>query len=200
MSWYKFPYPFEESSFDEIYVDNVIEHLDNVVKVMEEINRISKPGGLIVIKVPYFRSKYAFIDPTHKHFFTMDSFTYFNPTHIHHSLYPYSQCLFNTTKIVFNEDFPNTGLNGFLKNLFLRFSNKYPHFYEYHLSNFFPLDELTFYLETKKEDWLHVRKDSLGDDHMKFVQIGMLSVDANGSVAPCCLAYGDMLTIGNMTR
>jgi radical SAM protein with 4Fe4S-binding SPASM domain len=27
---------------------------------------------------------------------------------------------------------------------------------------------------------------------------GMLSVDANGSVAPCCLAYGDMLTLGNI--
>jgi len=29
---------------------------------------------------------------------------------------------------------------------------------------------------------------------------GMLSVDANGSVAPCCLAYGDMLTLGNIKQ
>jgi len=28
----------------------------------------------------------------------------------------------------------------------------------------------------------------------------MLSVDANGSVAPCCLAYGDMLTLGNIKQ
>ena len=146
----KFPYPFEESTFDEIYVDNVIEHLDNVVKVMEEIHRISKPDGIIVIKVPYFRSRHAFSDPTHKHFFTVDAFTVFNHTHIHHSLYPYSQCLFNTIKIVFHENFHNTGFKGFLKRLFLHFSNKYPLFYEHHLSHFFPLDELTFYLKTIK--------------------------------------------------
>jgi len=29
---------------------------------------------------------------------------------------------------------------------------------------------------------------------------GMLSVDANGSVAPCCLAYGDMLSLGNIKQ
>jgi len=29
---------------------------------------------------------------------------------------------------------------------------------------------------------------------------GMLSVDANGAVAPCCLAYGDMLTLGTIKQ
>ncbi|WML66570.1 MAG: hypothetical protein METHP_00005 [Methanoregula sp. SKADARSKE-2] len=82
-----FPYPFEDSSFNEIYADNVIEHLDNVIKVMDEIYRISRPGGIIIIKVPYFRSRYAFIDPTHKHYFTVESFTYFDPAHIHHTFY-----------------------------------------------------------------------------------------------------------------
>jgi len=147
-----FPYPFEESTFDEIYVDNVIEHLDNVIKVMEGLHRISKPDGIIVIKVPYFRSRYACIDPTHSHFFTVDSFTYFDPTHIAHSLCPYSPCHFQTTKIVFNENFHYAGPTGFLKNLLIRFANKYSLYYEYHLSHFFPLDELTFYLRTIKEE------------------------------------------------
>jgi radical SAM protein with 4Fe4S-binding SPASM domain len=31
-------------------------------------------------------------------------------------------------------------------------------------------------------------------------ETGMLSVDANGSVTPCCLAYGDMLTLGNIKK
>jgi SAM-dependent methyltransferase len=147
-----FPYPFTNSTFDEIHADNVLEHLDDIIKVMEEINRISKPNGLIIIKVPYFRSKYAFIDPTHQHFFAVDSFTYFNPVHIHHSLYPYSPCLFNTTKIVFNENFPASGFKGFLKSIFLHFSNKYPLFYEQYLSHLFPLDELTFYFRTIKNE------------------------------------------------
>ena len=72
-----FPYPFAESAFDEIYVTHCIEHLDNVVKVMEEIHRIAKPGARIVIDAPYFSGQDAFSDPTHKHFFTSRSFDYF---------------------------------------------------------------------------------------------------------------------------
>jgi predicted SAM-dependent methyltransferase len=145
-----FPYPFEDSAFEKIYADNVIEHLDNVVKVMEELYRISKPEGIIIIKVPFFRSRYAFIDPTHKHYFTTESFTYFDPKHIHHSLFNYSGCLFQTYKIVFNEDFPIHGMKKLFQVPWLRFCNKYPQFYEHVLSHFFPLDEITFYLKTLK--------------------------------------------------
>ena len=145
-----FPYPFEESMFDEIYADNVIEHLDNIIKVMEELYRISKPGGIIIIKVPYFRSRYAFIDPTHKHYFTVDSFSYFDPNHVHHALYNYSESIFGMTKIIFNEDFQKNGVGGVFKRLFLHICNKYPRFYEQHASHFFPLDQLTFNLKTIK--------------------------------------------------
>jgi len=145
-----FPYPFDESAFIEIYADNVIEHLDNVVKVMEELHRISKPEGIIIIKVPYFRSRYAYIDPTHKHYFTAESFTYFDPSHIHHTLYNYSKCLFKTIKIVFEEDFPIKGVSGIVSAPFLRFCNKYPNFYEHYVSHLFPLDQLSFYLKTIK--------------------------------------------------
>ncbi|MCG3770992.1 MAG: Demethylrebeccamycin-D-glucose O-methyltransferase [Nitrosomonadaceae bacterium] len=40
-----FPYPFDDSSFDEIYLDNALEHLDDVIRVMEEVYRLCKPGG-----------------------------------------------------------------------------------------------------------------------------------------------------------
>ena len=33
----KLPYPFEDSGFDEIYLDNVLEHLENVVATVEEL-------------------------------------------------------------------------------------------------------------------------------------------------------------------
>jgi predicted SAM-dependent methyltransferase len=146
-----FPYPFKESTFDEIHGDNVIEHLDNVVKVMEELYRISKDKGIIIIKVPYFRSRYAYIDPTHKHFFTVDSFTYYDPSHIHHTLYNYSKCLFKTTGRYFDIGFPSENiLKRFVKDL----CNRQPRLYEHYFSHLFPLDELTFYLETIKDDQL----------------------------------------------
>jgi hypothetical protein len=32
-----FPYPLDDGSFDEIYFDNTLEHLDDVIRVMEEV-------------------------------------------------------------------------------------------------------------------------------------------------------------------
>ena len=40
------PYPFEDSSFDEIYIDNCLKHLDDTLGIMEELHRICKASGL----------------------------------------------------------------------------------------------------------------------------------------------------------
>ena len=65
-----FPYPFPDSEFDEIYADNILEHLDDIPNVMRELHRISKPGGLIRIIVPYYNCYGAYNDITHKHYFS----------------------------------------------------------------------------------------------------------------------------------
>ncbi|MBA3047830.1 methyltransferase domain-containing protein [Patescibacteria group bacterium] len=80
----KFPYPFPDNSVDEILMDNVLEHLDDVIKVMEEVYRICKHGAIIKIFAPYYKSSGAFTDPTHKHFFTENSFQYFDENHAYH--------------------------------------------------------------------------------------------------------------------
>lgn len=72
-----FPYPFKDNEFDGIICNQVLEHLNDVIKVMEEIHRISKPGALVKIWVPHFSSADAYGDPTHKHFFSARSFDYF---------------------------------------------------------------------------------------------------------------------------
>ena len=73
---YVFPYPFEGASVDMVYIDNTLEHLDDPIAVMGELYRIVKPSGIVKVIVPYFRSVSAFTDPTHKHFFTVESFSY----------------------------------------------------------------------------------------------------------------------------
>jgi len=144
------PYPFEDSIFDEIYADNVIEHLNDVVKVMEELHRIGKPGALVKIDVPYFRAKWAFLDPTHKHFFTTESFAYFDPDHIHSTLFPYSSKRFKVEKLVFNEKITDKGMLGLFRSLIKKIANRHPLGYETYLSHLFPLDELTFYIRVIK--------------------------------------------------
>lgn len=69
----KFPYPFEDNYFDYIFCDNVLEHLNSPIKVINQLWRISKKNALIEIKVPYYKSKWAWGDLTHVNFFSEES-------------------------------------------------------------------------------------------------------------------------------
>ncbi|MHC4617097.1 MAG: class I SAM-dependent methyltransferase [Planctomycetota bacterium] len=73
----RFPYPFSDNSFDEIYMLDIIEHLPNTVSVMEEIYRIARPSARVVIRVANWNHRYAVMDPTHVGFFTENSFDFF---------------------------------------------------------------------------------------------------------------------------
>ena len=70
-----FPYPFDNESIDKIYLRHVIEHfaIENINFIMNECNRILKNDGFLVITVPHVFSISAFIDPTHRSFFTFGS-------------------------------------------------------------------------------------------------------------------------------
>lgn len=65
----KFPYPFKENTFDYVLIDNVLEHINNPRKVLEELWRICKKDAKIEIIVPYYNSYYAYADVTHVNFF-----------------------------------------------------------------------------------------------------------------------------------
>ncbi|MGZ5486382.1 MAG: class I SAM-dependent methyltransferase [Nitrososphaeraceae archaeon] len=72
-----FPYPFDDNEFDRVLCMNIIEHLNDVVSVIEELHRISKNGADILMRVPHFRSACLYEDITHQHGFawkTMDIF------------------------------------------------------------------------------------------------------------------------------
>ena len=138
-----FPYPFENTSIDMVYIDNTLEHLDDPIAVMGELYRIVKPGGVVKVIVPYFRSVSAFTDPTHKHFFTVESFSYYDPDHVICQRYDYTLTRFKTERIIFHEDL-NSGL---IKRAVVYFANKSPLRYERFLSHFIPLDEITYYLK-----------------------------------------------------
>ncbi|MDD3178705.1 MAG: methyltransferase domain-containing protein [Candidatus ainarchaeum sp.] len=69
----KYPYPFKDDTFSYVLIDNVLEHLNNPQKVMQEIWRISKNKGVVEIIVPYYNSYYAYADPTHVNFFNEKS-------------------------------------------------------------------------------------------------------------------------------
>jgi tetratricopeptide (TPR) repeat protein len=74
------PLPFADNTFDEVLMMHVLEHVERRTfpDFMRDLHRICKPDALIHIEVPYYNSRNAWTDFTHKNFFTEDSFGYFD--------------------------------------------------------------------------------------------------------------------------
>jgi len=75
----KFPYPFPDDCFDIVIAEHVLEQLGDLIRVIEEIHRITCPGGMVFVEVPHYSSRDFFTDPTHTHAFSVTSFDYFVP-------------------------------------------------------------------------------------------------------------------------
>ena len=144
-----FPYPFADSQFDEIWLDQVLEHLGDPLRVMEEVYRICGNGAHVTVGVPYFRSRYAVIDPTHRNFFGVDWFSYFDPRHPFQEKYRYSSARFRVDRIEFDREFKQ-GRPGLLHRMLIRLAESRPESYELRLSHLLPLNSLTFYLTAIK--------------------------------------------------
>lgn len=76
-----FPYPFRDSSFDELYATHVIEHVSDVIRAIEEFHRLVRPGGRICITTPHYTDFSSFCDPTHRWHLNSFSFRYFGADH-----------------------------------------------------------------------------------------------------------------------
>ena len=75
----EFPWPFADGQFDELYMKDVLEHLPDTIRTMDELYRITRPGAKVYISVPYWNSNTATGDPTHLRFFNEYSFQFFDP-------------------------------------------------------------------------------------------------------------------------
>ena len=75
--------PYEDNSVDEIACYETLEHLEDIIWIMNEMHRVLKPECVLHGKVPG-TWKGAIADPTHKRIFVKESFDYFagiNPNH-----------------------------------------------------------------------------------------------------------------------
>jgi SAM-dependent methyltransferase len=77
----QFPWPFDNESIHAVYMRNVLEHLPDTIKTMEELYRICRPGANVYIAVPYWNSFESITDPTHIHSFNEYTFEFFDPSH-----------------------------------------------------------------------------------------------------------------------
>lgn len=136
-----FPWPLPDGRFREVWAYDVIEHLTDIVKVMEEIHRVCVPGAVVKITVPHFSSANAFTDPTHRHYFSVASFNYFTGDN-EFDFYTDRRFRKRAASIIFHP----TLLNKFVHRL----ANRWPAGYERAWAWTFPAWHLYFELEVLK--------------------------------------------------
>lgn len=71
------PLPLPEDHFQEMEMIHVLEHLRYPLPLMQELWRVSAPGGRLFVKVPHAGHDDAWVDPTHVRALTPHTFTYF---------------------------------------------------------------------------------------------------------------------------
>ena len=137
----RMPWPLPSDAFGEVHAYDVLEHLDDLPRAMEEIHRVCRPGARVLITVPHFSSANAFVDPTHRHQFSAFSFDYFAGDH---ELAFYSGARFRRThaQIVFHPTLVNKIVH--------RLANWRPQAYERRWAWIFPAWFLSFELEAVK--------------------------------------------------
>lgn len=123
------PWPLPSDEFDEVLCRDVIEHLDDVVRTMEEIHRVAKDGARVFILTPHYSCANSYTDPTHKHHLGLFSFDYFTDG---------NQWGFYTDKR-FRKLRSHLAFYGRYKNLPISWlANRFPRFYEERLAWILP--------------------------------------------------------------
>ncbi len=78
----QFPYPLASDSFDLIVMQDILEHLEDVPRVLREVHRVAREGATVRIRTPHYSSYYAYNDPTHRRsfgVFALDGFDVLKP-------------------------------------------------------------------------------------------------------------------------
>jgi SAM-dependent methyltransferase len=141
------PYPIPSNEFDEIVCEHVLEHLQDLIRVMEELHRVARPNATVKISAPYFSSIYFYRDPTHRCFFSAHTFDYFIPGTPMYDFH-YSSVQFALQKV----EFPVGSNSGPLKRLVFRLLHHYLDFYEHHLAFILPRHLIYYELRVVKPE------------------------------------------------
>lgn len=84
------PWPWKDNEFDRVDATAVLEHLKlTLIESCNEIWRILKPGGQLVLKIPIVSSPTIHDDPTHRWFWSERCIEYLDPTTAHGKNYEF---------------------------------------------------------------------------------------------------------------
>jgi SAM-dependent methyltransferase len=136
-------------SVEAVHCRHLLEHIDNLLPLLEELHRVVRPGGEIDIRVPHFSNPYGYSDPTHVRFFGLYSFYYFAD----HDEQPrrkvpafYSRCRFQVKQIhirLMHATWFDKVVRTVLQPLINR-SSGWQDWYERRLCRLFPANEIQY--------------------------------------------------------
>jgi ubiquinone/menaquinone biosynthesis C-methylase UbiE len=65
------------ASVGAVYSYHFVEHVPDLRRLLEELQRITRAGACVECVAPHFSNPYFFSDPTHKNFFGLYTFCYY---------------------------------------------------------------------------------------------------------------------------
>ena len=133
--------PFRGGSFRLVAAYDVVEHVADLVALVEEVHRVLRPGGRFQCTTPHFSSANAFTDPTHRRALGLRSFDYFADGH---PLAFYSRARFRVRTATLHFK------GKLLGRLLFHVARRWPQWYEDRLAWVFPGWFLLFELEAVK--------------------------------------------------
>jgi SAM-dependent methyltransferase len=135
-----YPYPIEDASFDQILLQDVLEHVAQPIRMFEELHRISRPHARIQLRTPHFTSALAYGDPTHRHYFSTIAIRSLAEPRFAH----YTTVRFRVVHITLDLWLPYraTGIGAL--------ANRFPEAYEKYLAFMFPAMNMRAELEVLK--------------------------------------------------
>jgi SAM-dependent methyltransferase len=142
-----YPYPFKDSCWDRIVCLDVLEHVENFVKTVEEIWRIASPNATVEISGPFMSSVHFYTDPTHRRALTSRSFDYFCPDR---PLYRYGYTKAQFQMVSCEYDRGAVGSRTGLARLLTAWANKNKDKYEERYAFWYPMLQVDFTLRALK--------------------------------------------------
>jgi len=135
-----YPYPIEDNSFDQILLQDVIEHIAEPYRLMAELHRIGRPGARIQLRTPHFSSVLAYSDPTHRHYFSHAAICSLASPGFEH----YTEIRLDVVRVVLDlwAPFRVTGIG--------RAANRWPDLYDKYFAFRFPAMNLRAEFEVRK--------------------------------------------------
>lgn len=147
------PWPLPADHFDRVRAMNVLEHVVDLVKVMEEIWRVCRHGAEVEALMPFMNSVTFATDPTHRRAAAYRTFDYFDPTKGFGKFHYTDKCRYEVLRFTYQRG--NCGgiigdINRRLDRVLLPLAQRNPDPYECYFTGIYPVHDIRFLLRVVK--------------------------------------------------